>query len=265
MVTSPKPTSVDPTKVEERYLSDLKLSRLSRFAALFVTGMFLAWIIPYLPSGLDPDAYTGPGSLALMLSVLAVGLAALSVAYLLRASRRREMLVAWSALFDESTGLHNRQYFLDRLDLEIARATIGNHSFRVFLLQATRQDPGGQLRRLNRDDLSAVAAALRENLGPYDTLASLRPDELAVLAPSVVPVVFEHTEEKLYGALRGAFKQAHKGQAWKVRIAGNALSGDVSDPVRLIDDTRELLRDVAPIVLATDGDGADPGSRTAAA
>ncbi|MBI5287888.1 MAG: GGDEF domain-containing protein [Chloroflexi bacterium] len=264
MAASPKSSSVDPTMVEEHYLRDLKLSRLTRVAALVVTGMFFAWTIPYLPSGLDPDTYTGPGSLALMFSVLAVGLAALSIAYLLRASRRREMLVAWSALFDESTGLHNRQYFLDRLDLEIARATVGDRSFRVFLLQAARQDPGGQPQRLSREDLSAVAAALREQLSPYDTLASLRPDELAILAPGVVPLVFENTEQQLHAALRGALNQGHSGHAWKIRIAGNAVSGDISDPVRLIDETRAILQDVTPFFLAGDEPEMDHRSHDAA-
>ncbi len=254
---------MDASQIEEHYLRDLKLSRLARVAALFVTGMFFAWIIPYLPSGLDPDAYTGPGSLAVMFSVLAIGLGVLSMAYLLRAARRRDMLVAWSALFDESTGLHNRQYFLDRLDLEIARATVDNRSFRVFLLQATRQGPHGELQRLNREELSDVAAALRQSLSPYDTLAALRPGELAVLSPSVVPAVFEQTEERLHGALRFAFDRSKNDHSWRVRVAGNAFSGDISDPVRLIDDTRAKLQQVTPILVDPKADPAE--RRTGAA
>lgn len=265
MFASRKPPAVDPTQLEERYLRDLKLSRLARVAALFVTGMFFAWVIRYLPSGLDPDAYTGPGSLVMMFAVLAVGLAGLSMAYLFRAARRRDMLVAWSALFDEGTGLHNRQYFLDRLDLEIARATVDNRSFRVFLLQASRQGPKGELQRLNRDELSEVAAALRDNLSPYDTLASLRPDELAVLAPSIVPAVFEHTEEQLHGALRFALNKSHRSRTWRVRVAGSAFEGEMSDPVRLIDDTRAKLQQVPPILVeAGEGETANTSGTAAA-
>jgi GGDEF domain-containing protein len=251
-------------EIEERYLRDLKLSRLARVAALVVTGMFFAWVIPYLPSGLDPDAYTGPGSLAVMFSVLALSLGVLSMAYLFRATRRRDMLVAWSALFDESTGLHNRQYFLDRLDLEIARATVDNRSFRVFLLQATRQGPNGEVQRLNREELSEMAAALRDSLSPYDTLAALRPGELAVLAPSIVPAVFEHTEERLHGALRFALDRSKHHHPWRVRVAGSAFSGETSDPVRLIDDTRAKLQQATPIVVDPKAEAAGDTTEAAA-
>jgi GGDEF domain-containing protein len=238
--------------VTANYLSDLKLSRLSRFAFFLVAGLFIAWIAPFLPAGLDPHSYAGPTTLAVMLSFLAVALAALSMGYLLRAARRREVLLAWSALFDEGTGLHNRQYFLDRLDLEIARATINNHSFRVFLLQAQRQDKDGEFVRLERDELAEVAKEIRSTLNAHDTLATLRPDELAVLSPSVMPAFVERTEEKLLGALRSVALRTDGSHSWRIRVVGNAPDSKGADPERLIDDIRTQLPLVPPITIGSE-------------
>lgn len=246
-----KPPLLKPGDVTASYLSDLKLSRLSRFAFFLVAGLFLAWMAPHLPSGLDPNSYAGPTTLSLMLSILAVSLAGLSMVYFLRAARQREVLLAWSALFDESTGLHNRQYFLDRLDLEIARATIDNHAFRVFLLQAQRQDKDGEFVRLNRDELAEVAAGIRGALGSRDTLAALRPDELAVLSPTLLPALLEHTEERLLGALRSMAHRKGDAHPWRIRLVGNDVSREMSDPDRVIDDVRSQLHTAPPIVIDT--------------
>lgn len=251
MPAANKPSPLKPRDVSASYLKDLKLSRLSRFAFFLVAGLFLAWVAPYLPSGLDPNSYAGPTSLAIMLSILAVSLAALSMLYFLRAARQREVLLAWSALFDESTGLHNRQYFLDRLDLEIARSTIDNHSFRVFLLQAQRQDKDGEFVRLERAELAEVASEMRSALEARDTLAALRPDELAVLSPTVRPALLEHTEEKLLGVLRSLAHRKGNVHPWRIRLVGNDVGGEMSDPARVIDDVRSQLKTAPPIVVDT--------------
>lgn len=249
MPASPTPHSLGPKEVTANYLSDLKLSRLSRFAFFLVAGLFISWVAPFLPQGLDPNSYAGPTTLAVMLSFLAVSLAFLSMGYLLRAQRRREVLLAWSALFDEGTGLHNRQYFLDRLDLEIARTTIDNHSFRVFLLQAQRQDKDGEFVRLERDELADVAKEIRSTLSAHDTLAALRPDELAVLSPSISPAFIEHTEEKLLGALRSVAHRSDRSQSWRIRVIGNAPGSGSADPERMIDDIRNQLTVAPPITI----------------
>jgi GGDEF domain-containing protein len=247
MRASAKPRSLDPGKVTADYRSDLKLSRLSRFAFFLVAGAFLAWVAPYLPTGLDPNSYAGPTSLALTLSILAVSLAALSMLYLLRAARRRDILLAWSALFDEGTGLHNRQYFIDRLDLEIARATIDNRPFRIFLLQAQRQGKGGEFVRLGREELAAVAKEIRAALGLQDTLAALRADELAVLSPGVTPAFIEHTEDKLLDALRSVARRSSPARPWRIRVVGNEPDGGCSDPASVLDDIRTQLQTAPPI------------------
>ncbi len=246
-----KPPVLKPGDATKGYLSDLKLSRLSRFGFFLVSGLFLAWVAPYLPVGLDASTYAGPMTLALMLSVLAVGLAAVSMLYFSRAARRREVLLAWSALFDESTGLHNRQYFLDRLDLEMARATIDGHSFRVFLLQAQRQDKNGEFVRLERAELAEVASQMRSALGAHDTLAALRPDELAVLSPTLMPALLERTEEKLLGALRSVAHRKGDATPWRIRLVGNDPRIEMSDAARVIDDVRSQLETSPPIVIDT--------------
>ncbi len=232
---------IEPEAVKAHYIRALRISHLSRFAFFLVAGIFFAWAIPFMPHGLNARAYASATTLSLVLAFMAVSLAILSMVYFLLAARRREVLLAWSAVFDESTGLHNRQYFLDRLDLEIARANINNQSFRVFLLQARRQDGAGRYQRLSRDELAEIARTIRETLDANDTLAALRPDEFAVLAPSVLPTLVEHTEDRLKDALKHFVKGAQKRRGWKLRIGSVAFDGDVDDPVRLLDVSRRRL------------------------
>lgn len=239
---------IEPKQATQAYLQDLKLGRLARFAFVLFAGMFFAWVIPYLPQGLDPSRYAAPSALAIMLAVAAVNLAILSMVYFVRASRRREILLAWGAMFDETTGLHNRQYFVDRLDLEMARATIKGRSFRLFLLQAQRQGKDGKFERLSRDELAEMAAMVKESANASETIASLRPDEIAVLVPSVAPVVVESADQRLLDAVRRFLGKVGPGPRWRVRLGGLTFDGEASDPMRFIDATRRAVSEAPAIV-----------------
>ncbi|MDE3097462.1 MAG: GGDEF domain-containing protein [Chloroflexota bacterium] len=245
---------IEPKQATQAYLHDLKLGRLSRFAFVLFAGMFFAWAIPYLPRGLDPSAYAAPSAFAIMLAMAAVNLAILSMVYFFRASRRRDVLLAWGAMFDEATGLHNRQYFVDRLDLEMARATVKGRSFRVFLLQAQRQGKDGKIERLSREELVEMAAMMKESLNASETIASLRPDEIAVLVPGVALAVVEPTDQRILDAVKRFLGRAGSGAGpgWRLRLGSLTYDGEASDPMKLIDATRRLASEAPAIVVGED-------------
>ncbi|MEX2246658.1 MAG: diguanylate cyclase [Dehalococcoidia bacterium] len=263
MPAATPPANLAPDDVKKHYISALKLSHLTRAAFFVVAAIFFAWATPFLPFGLDAREYTSATAMAMMLAFMSVGLAVLSTLYFMRAARRRDVLLAWSAVFDESTGLHNRQYFLDRLDLEIARATVANRSFRIFLLQARRQDPSGRFVSMSREDLADFAKTVRETVDTNDTLASFRPDELALLTPSVVPTLMEPIEDRLLEALRRFTTRARKGKAWKIRMGSASFGADVDDPAKLLEETRRELLSSAPMMLTLEDKTGDPADRAA--
>ena len=124
-----------PGSLYRSYFRALYLARMTRvvFWATFV--YFLIWALPWLPGGLSPEDYTKEFVATLVFGgfCLALGLSAGAAGAALR--RRRETLVAWAFLHDETTGLYNRRYFYDRLSLECERSHRFGLSFVLLLLQ----------------------------------------------------------------------------------------------------------------------------------
>jgi GGDEF domain-containing protein len=251
--TPPEHTNVDPGAIKEHYLRTLKLSYLTRFGFFVVAGLFLAFALPFMPFGLDATDYTSTTMLAFGLALLAINLALLSMFFFVRAAQRREVMLAWSAVFDESTGLHNRTYFLERLDMEIERVRGTSRTFRVFLLQARHQDSSGRYVRMTRSEMADFAAILHDGLGDNDTLASLRPDELAVLAPGAHHHLVAPTEHKLNEAVMEFLRRSKNGRPWKIRMGTVAFDGNTEDPTGVLEDARRTLL-ASPAVMLTDLD-----------
>jgi GGDEF domain-containing protein len=247
------PPAITPDDVKGEYDRAIRISRVARLSFFIVAAAFFAWAIPFLPFGLDARDYTSATAVALMLACMSVGLAVLSTWYFMSATRRRDALQAWSAVFDESTGLHNRQYFMERLEAEIGRARGSTRSFHVVLLQARRQDSNGRFVPIGREDLQEFAGAIREVLESNDTLASLRPDELGVLAWGGLHGRGVPVEARLRQALRQFAFAGRRGGNWKVRMGSVSFDGDVDDAAKLLEDTRRELLASAPLVLTERG------------
>ena len=64
------------------------------------------------------DDYSPKVLLALLLLVCGPAVAAIGLLAASIAQQRHEVLVAWSSIYDETTGLRNREFFLERLDLQ---------------------------------------------------------------------------------------------------------------------------------------------------
>lgn len=227
--------------VRARYARAHALSRLARFACLVAAGMFFAWALPFFPFGpfgLDIGDYTGSTTMLLALAAMAVNLAILSMFYFTRATRHRDMWLAWSAVFEEESSLRNREYFLERLDLEIASANVSNRSFRVFLLQARRQTADGRFVNASRNELAELARSIREGLGGRATLGSVRPTELAVLTSGVRPAIIDTDEEQILTAIRRFISNRARVKCWKIQLGGTAFDGTEGDPITVLDRTR---------------------------
>ena len=171
------------TEIHRSYYQWLRLSRLALIAFFAMACFFFFWILPWMPSGLDADDYTP--ELAFTVYLLAgmgiTGILALGARELVR--RKREGLIAWSAVYDEATGLHNRTFLYDRLSLECERAEHSGGVFYVIILQIRLYRPTlGPLPTLSNAMLQQIAELINRLTRRSDLVALLGGSELAILA-----------------------------------------------------------------------------------
>lgn len=192
-----------------RYLLLLRRSRLMGAAFWVAMAYFLFWAIPWfraipwLPGGLTTEDYTERVSLTLLLGGLCaiLGLGTLILRDHLR--QTRETLLVWTAVYDEVTGLYNRQYFFDRLSLECERARRQGTTFSLFLMRF--EPSAGQRRGPGSHALQRLGAVLTETMRSNDLVALLGGNELAVVAMGVprkgAPLMAHRLEAALEGSL----------------------------------------------------------------
>lgn len=171
--------------VHRGYYRWLRLSRLALGAFIFIGGVFLAWVVPWLPSGLEADDYTP----RLAFTVYLMGGAALAglLALVLRelALRSRERLMVWSTVYDEETGLHNRAYLFDWLALECDRARQTDGTFTIAIFQMRIGGGGGPVLSVSIEGLKHVADVIDPMVQPAGLVALLSDSELAVVIVGV--------------------------------------------------------------------------------
>lgn len=141
--------------------------------------LFLLWAIPWLPSGLSTEDYTPQVAftLYLILGTALLGLTALLLHHLAR--RRQATLMAWSAVYDQKTGLHNRAYLYNLLSLECDRSLESKSTFSLLVFQFHGAGDGPAT---SPDNLRSLAEVIRRTIRSNDVVALLGDTELAVLA-----------------------------------------------------------------------------------
>lgn len=174
--------------VHRRYFLWMRLSRLALGAFIFMSIIVVLWLAPWSPTGLDTADYTP--QLAFTVYLLAgtsiIGLLVLSLQELAR--RNRQVLSAWATVYDEATGLHNRAYFYDRLNLECDRGANSPEPFSIIVLQFHSLLPhtkGKSKPPLSNSALGKVAELINSVTHTSDLVGMLSGSELAVLAVRV--------------------------------------------------------------------------------
>ncbi len=164
------------------YYRWLRASRLAMAAFLALAALFLVWILPSLPSGLETADYSSKVAFTIyLLAILfATGMTTLVVRG--QAWRKREGLMAWSAVYDEATGLHNRTYLFGRISQECERAERMGGVFSLFVLGIWVGGVGnGPPPAVSDTTLQRVAEFMNRLSQPTDLVALLSRNELAIL------------------------------------------------------------------------------------
>jgi GGDEF domain-containing protein len=170
-------------RVHKSYFRAARWSRVASvlFWVFFVA--FLFWALPVFPWGMTRDDYSPKVLLALFLlgccpAVAAVGLLAGSIA-----AQRREVLVAWASIYDEATGLRNREFFLERLELQCQLGRdLTEYRIGVILLTVEERALDGQKPQPTDDEtFRRIGMHLVDQMRPSDLVAAISSTEMAVL------------------------------------------------------------------------------------
>ncbi len=222
------------------YYRWLKMSRLAMALFLMLAVAIGFWLIPWFPGGLDPADYTSAVSFTIYLLCAVALSGVLALVLRERAWRKRESLLAWSAVYDEATGLHHRQYLYDRLSLECERADRTDGVFSIIILHmrlgSQRQ---GALPTASNTALQKIAELINGLTHPGDMVAMLSGGELAVLAMGVDRTTRHPLVERLRNAVAAELPNFLSNSAIVGVAGGVATYGvDGSDPEELIKSAR---------------------------
>ena len=211
-------------EIHRSYYQWLRVSRLALAAFVAMAGFFFFWIVPWMPSGLDTDDYTPELAFTvyLLAGVSMTGILALAARDLVR--RKREGLIAWSAVYDEATGLHNRTFLYDRLSLECERAEHSGSVFYVIILQIRLYRATlGPVPTLSNAMLLQVAELIDRLTRRSDLVALLSGSELAILAFGLDRESQDDQLERLRSAVAAEMSQLLDDSAM-VNVAGGVAT-----------------------------------------
>jgi diguanylate cyclase (GGDEF)-like protein len=213
-----------------RYYLLLRRSRLMAVAFWVATGYFFFWAIPWFPGGLNEKDYTGRVALTLILGGVCVvlGIGTLILREYLR--RTREALLAWTTVYDDTTGLYNRRYFYDRLSLECERARRQGTTFSLVVMHF--EHGGGHGRGPSAGGLRRLAGALTRATRSEDMVALVGGNELAVVAMGVSRKMVPQVIERLKRALEGSLVDS--GERLDLRLGASTYGARCRHPSTLL-------------------------------
>ena len=207
------------------------------------TAYFFVWAIPWfravpwLPGGLSEEDYTEQVTLTLIFGGLCVILGVGTLILREHLRRTREALLAWTTVYDETTGLYNRRYFFDRLSLECERARRQGATFSLILMRF--EHSAGHGRGPSSGALRRLGAALTRTMRSNDLVALLGGNELAVVAMGVPRKSAPQVVDRLKNALQGSLVDS--GVHLSLRLGVATYGARCRDPSALLRSARHSL------------------------
>ncbi|MGB6837849.1 MAG: diguanylate cyclase [Dehalococcoidia bacterium] len=247
--TTPVGPRVGPiAQLYRSYFLALRWSRLAMVAFWTLAALFFLWAIPWLPAGMSVEDYSTEVAFTFSLLGACILLGGVAITLRIFAHRRRQALVAWTTLYDETTGLRNRRYFLERLKLECEQAAERRSQFALILFAL---EPVHE--RSPRQDQSTTAAlrsagqVLASRTRLSDLVAVIGPRELVVLTPGLGPDAAEPAAHRLGRILLREVKGwADKPDQRPTLTVGVAVfGGETTEPGDLLRAARSHLVSIA--------------------
>jgi diguanylate cyclase (GGDEF)-like protein len=142
---------------------------------------FLVWSIPLFDVGLSVKDYTPQLAITMFFACFCMLLGTVSGMLRRTARQKRETLVAWSSLYDETTGTHTRSHLFDRLSLECERSERHGGPFALLMLKLRASRDGKHVGHANADFLRSAAGRVQNLIRTSDLVALISNDEFGVL------------------------------------------------------------------------------------
>jgi diguanylate cyclase (GGDEF)-like protein len=231
-----------------RYHTLLRRSRLTVLAFWAAMAYFLFRAIPWLPGGLSEDDYNAQLTATLVLGGVCAALGIGALVFRENLRRTREAVLAWSTVYDDTTGLYNRRYFYDRLALECERARRQSTTFSLILMRL--EHSAGSKRGPSPSALRRLAAALTRAARSNDLVALLGGNELAVVAMGVSGKALSPVADRLKTALEGSLNDS--GERLDLRLGVASYGSRSRHPSVLLRAARQSLSRKPPSEEAAD-------------
>jgi len=208
------------------YYRWLRLSRLAMAAFFTMAAATFLWLVPWLSIGLEAGDYSPELAFTLYLlgGVVTTGFLALAVREFVR--RQREGLLLWTSVYDETTGLHSREYLYDRISLECERAERTGSVFSVLVLLARfGASAPGQGSAPSGVSLRRVAEVVNRARRPTDLVGFLSDREIAIFATGVNKESRQSLQTRLASTLATELARVLHKQATVELASGGATYG----------------------------------------
>jgi len=235
-------------RVRRSYLSATRWSRLAMAAFWIIFAAFMLWAIPIFPWGMSKEDYSGEVLLGLFLLGCCPGVTAIALLARSIADQRREALVAWGSIYDRTTGLRNREFFLERLKLqcELGRELEEHQSGLMLLAVEDMPRDGHKAQPASDEVFRRIGAHVARQLRPNDLLAAISNTELAVLVSAgsegVVAAVASRIEHSLEVRIRGLVGDA--AERLLIQIGYASLDRREPKPEAMLEAARNSLHTV---------------------
>jgi len=241
-----------PSSIYKSYFRTLFLSRLALLAFWACFAYFIVWAIPWIPGGLTAADYSLQLVATLVIAGSSMLLGLIAATLRSQARHKREALVAWTAVYDETTGLYNRRYFYERLSLECERSQRHDIPFALALLEMqypqSRQD--SRAVRADRAALRPAAELVKSLTRATDVVALISEREFAVLLVGARQDVALQLAERLRESVNArlpSLLNTNDPSIWPTLEVGLAAYGeDGSTPESLLDAARLALDKETP-------------------
>jgi len=220
--------------IHRSYYAWLRLSRLAMAGFVITAVLFFLWAIPWLPSGMSTADYTPEMAFTmyLILGTALLGFTGLAFNHLAR--RRQATLMAWSAVYDQKTGLYNRAYLYNLLSLECDRSQESKSAFSLLVFQFQAGDSAA----VTADALRSLAEVIRRTIRSTDVVALLSDSELAVLALDLKRKQRTALVEKVKKLILGSLPKVTGSKEIQVLAGAATYGADGEEPGAIIQAAR---------------------------
>lgn len=222
-------------RIHRSYFRAARWSRVATAAFWAVVVLFFLWAIPVFPWGMTVDDYSPQVIVAFLILASCSGIVAVALLTHSIAERRREALVAWASIYDRATGLRNREYFLERLQLQ---CKLGQEmaEYRVGLILLTVEDrrDGGAPQPAEERLFRLIGMHVASQMRPSDLVAVVSGTELAVLVSAGSPVALQTISSRIRRLLSPKLKEMAGEAAARLLVRMGAASLENAEPEALL-------------------------------